>query len=126
MKINIIRGVLIVLLLGTFWLIFGFSSQDADKSKSVSMKVSEGIVNVIKGNESKENKIKLAESIEHTIRKLAHFSIYTVVGFLLMALTSTYKLSTKKNIIISLIIGFVYACSDEIHQLFVNRKKWRS
>ena len=98
MKINIIRGVLIVLLLGTFWLIFGFSSQDADKSKSVSMKVSEGIVNVIKGNESKENKIKLAESIEHTIRKLAHFSIYTVVGFLLMALTSTYKLKFLKQL----------------------------
>ena len=126
MKINIIRGILIVLLLGTFWLIFGFSSQDSNASKGVSMKVSEGIINITRNGESQDNKVKAAKEIEPIVRKLAHFSIYTVVGFLLMALTSTYKLSTKKKIIISLIIGFVYACSDEIHQLFVNRKKWRS
>ena len=57
--------------------------------------------------------------LEPRIRKLAHFSIYTVVGFLLMTLCFTYKISINKKIIISLIIGFIYACSDELHQTFV-------
>ena len=96
MKINIIRGILIVLLLGTFWLIFGFSSQDSNASKGVSMKVSEGIINITRNGESQDNKVKATKEIEPIVRKLAHFSIYTVVGFLLMALTSTYKLITKK------------------------------
>ena len=36
-----------------------------------------------------------------------------------MNLFFTYKISINKKIIISLILGFVYACSDEIHQTFV-------
>jgi len=119
-KINVIRGILIVLLLGTFWLIFGFSSQEAEESTGISMKVSEDIINVTRSNESPKVKFELAKSIEPIIRKLAHFSIYTLVGLLLMALVSTYKLTLRKRIIISLIIGFLYACSDEIHQLFVS------
>lgn len=119
MKINIIRGILIILLLGTCWLIFGFSSQDSEKSSGISMNVSKVIVDLFKGNESNETKLQLAKNIEHIIRKLAHFSIYTLVGLLLMSLVSTYNLTNKRKIIISLVAGFLYACSDEIHQLFV-------
>lgn len=120
MNINIIRGILIILLAGTFYLIFGFSSQDSTESTGVSMRVSEGIVNITRGKESAETKYQLAKSIEPIIRKLAHFSIYTVVGFLVMSLLSTYDLELKIRSRVSLLIGFLYACSDEIHQLFVN------
>lgn len=126
MKINIIRGILIILLLGTFWLIFGFSNQNSKESKGISMKVSEGIINITGGKDSKASKTKRIKKLEPIIRKLAHFSIYTVVGFLLMALASTYKLNDQRRLLIALIVGFLYACSDEIHQLFVSRKKWRS
>ena len=57
--------------------------------------------------------------IEKVIRKIAHFSIYTAVGLLLMALISTFEMKEKNRIIISLIIGIIYASSDEIHQSFV-------
>ena len=120
MKINIIRGILIILLAGTFFLIFGFSSQNATESSSVSRKVSEDIVNITRKKESKEEKNRIVKILEPIIRKLAHFSIYTVVGTLLMCLCCTYKLDVNKKIIISLIIGFIYACSDELHQTFVN------
>lgn len=120
MKINIIRGILITLLIGTFFLIFGFSSQDAKQSSGVSEKVSKDIVNITRKNESEQVKKRIAKSIEPGIRKIAHFSIYTVVGLLLMSLFFTYKLSINKKIIISLIIGFIYACSDELHQTFVS------
>ena len=36
-----------------------------------------------------------------------------------MTLFFTYKISINKKIIISLILGFIYACSDELHQTFV-------
>ena len=35
-----------------------------------------------------------------------------------MTLVSTYKIKNKKQICISLIIGILYATSDEIHQIF--------
>ena len=121
MKLNIVRGILILLLLGTFNIIFDFSAQDAPKSSSISTEVSKAIINIFNKNDSEENKTVKAKKLEPVIRKLAHFSIYAFVGFLLMALVSTYNLTNKKRFIISLIIGFIYACSDEIHQIFVNR-----
>ena len=59
------------------------------------------------------------KKVEHVVRKLAHFSIYTVIGFLLMSLMSTYKIKQKNRICISAIIGLLYAISDEIHQAFI-------
>lgn len=121
MKKNILRIILILLLLGTFYIIFGFSSQDGEKSGSLSRRITEKIATLIpqiqKENEiEKENIMNTMESI---IRKMAHFSIYTVVGLLLMALVSTYNIKEKNRLIISLTTGIIYATSDEIHQSFV-------
>ncbi len=119
MKLNIIRGILIILLAGTFYIIFGFSSQNATQSSGISKKVSETIVEITNKNKPTQEKNEIIKFLEPRIRKLAHFSIYTVVGFLLMTLCFTYKISINKKIIISLIFGFIYACSDELHQTFV-------
>lgn len=121
MKKNILRIILILLLLGTFYIIFGFSSQDGEKSGSLSRRITEKIATLIpqiqKENEiEKENIMNTMESI---IRKMAHFSIYTAVGLLLMALVSTYNIKEKNRLIISLTTGIIYATSDEIHQSFV-------
>lgn len=119
-KINILRMILIVLLIGTFGLIFGFSSQDGKESSGVSRKVTETITKGIKSiqEKPKDEKEKIISRIEHIIRKIAHFSIYTAVGFLLIGLLSTYKLKNKWRIIITVIIGVLYAVSDEFHQSF--------
>ena len=101
-------------------MIFGFSSQNSEESTGVSMSVSEAIINITNKNENADIKYQLAKNIEPIIRKLAHFSVYTLVGFLIMSLVSTYNLTLKKRIIITIVSGFIYACSDEIHQLFVN------
>ena len=39
MKLNIIRTILIILLLGTFYIIFGFSSQNRAQSAGISRKI---------------------------------------------------------------------------------------
>lgn len=121
MKVNILRLVLIILLLCTFYVIFGFSSQNSKQSGSLSEKITTIIVeklNIVEGKTKQEKEI-IINKLERVIRKLAHFSIYTLVGLLLMGFTSTYKLENIKKVMISLIIGIVYAISDEIHQSFV-------
>lgn len=121
MQKNVLRGILIVLLLCTFYIIFGFSSQNGEESGGISKKITEFILE----NSSKYNSLEqtkkeeVSKRTERIIRKIAHFSIYTLVGFLLMALFSTYEnIKRKYQIYISAIIGILYAISDEIHQSF--------
>lgn len=122
-KIKILRIILIILLLATFELIFHFSSQNGEESSEVSR----GVTNFFtRGNkkiqsESQADKNITLWKIEKVIRKLAHFSIYTLVGILLMCIMITYKtngMASIKGILLSLVIGALYATSDEIHQIF--------
>ena len=82
MKINILRTILVLLLIGTFAIIFGFSSQNGEKSGSISEKVTKWIINTnpFTKNLSDEEKQIEVEKMHTIVRKLAHFSIYTVVG----------------------------------------------
>ena len=118
LKINVLRVILIALLLETFFVIFGFSNQNAEESSSLSTKVAKFVLKQVYGSEEKIEQPVL-ERTQKVIRKLAHFSIYTLVGFLLMSFVSTYNLDEKKRCLISLGIGIIYATSDEIHQAFV-------
>ena len=122
-KIIILRIFLVIMLLCTFGMIFGFSGQDAKKSSSVSKMVTEAITKNIKSIQEKPEKEKqsILSRIEKIIRKIAHFSIYTIVGFLLMALFETFNIKEIDRFATSLIIGVVYASSDEIHQCFTPR-----
>ena len=120
-RINIIRGILLIMLMGTFGIIFGFSNQNGETSGGLSRKVTEFIVeiNPFNKNITEEQKELQIENLHPKIRKLAHFSIYTLVGILLMSLCMTYELKNIKRFFISLIFGIIYATTDEIHQLFI-------
>lgn len=126
-KINILRAILIILLLATFIRIFCFSNQNGTQSSGISRKVTEIVTSNIKKvqNMPQEEKEKFLAHTEKIIRKLAHFSIYTVLGLLMMSLMSTYKLKQSKRIWTSLIVGVLYASSDEIHQYFVPERSAR-
>ncbi len=49
------------------------------------------------------------------VRKSAHFFLYCILGMLVINACNQYK----QKLQISLLICLLYACSDEIHQLFV-------
>ena len=119
-KINILRIILIILLLCTFFIIFGFSSQNGEQSGGISRKVTEIILKASSNYNKLEEEEKeiILHRTESIIRKVAHFSIYTVVGFLLMGLLSTYKIKDKWRLIMTIGIGILYAISDEFHQSF--------
>lgn len=123
MKNTIIRIISILLLLLTFLVIFNFSAQNGEESGSLSNKVTTVFVNHFPytKNLSIETKQKLIEHTEPIVRKLAHFSIYTVVGACIMAFMCTFPLKLKTRLGTSLLVGLLYAISDEFHQSFVPR-----
>ena len=121
MKRTLFRIVILMLLAGTFVTIFGFSNQNGESSSSVSRKVARKIINVFPYTKdlSETTKTKIVERSQPIIRKLAHFSIYTAVGILIMTFISTYNVKLLKKFIISILVGLSYAISDEFHQSFI-------
>ncbi len=119
-KLNIVKIILIVLIIGVFGLIFGFSSQNVTESRGISRQVTEFLTKNIKSIQEKPEKEKEAiiKKINHFIRKLAHFCIYTILGILLMGLLKTCKMKDLTRGVITFLIGALYATSDEIHQMF--------
>lgn len=121
MKKIIIRTIFMLLLLTTFATIFKFSSQIAEESDDISNGVLRKIIDVFPYTKelSEEIKIKMVEYGNPIIRKLAHFSIYALVGVWIMAFMSTFDIRLYKKWIISMLVGVLYAASDEFHQSFV-------
>lgn len=114
------RIIFIAIIIATFFTIFSFSSQDGKKSTGVSYKVTTAIVKtVVKDENASDSWIK---KLEPAMRKVAHFSIYTVVGFALMGLFCTFDLQNIKKVRYSFLIGVIYATSDEIHQIFTPKR----
>ena len=120
MKIKIFRIIVLLLLIGTFFIIFRFSSQNGTQSKGISTKVTEAILEKSSKYNQLDNKEKkkVFNRANAVIRKIAHFSIYTLVGLLLMGIMTRTKLKDKRRILITVIIGIIYATLDEFHQSF--------
>ena len=91
MRINILRIVLIAMLITLFANIFNFSNQNGEESSSLSREITENVTKNIESIQKLEpnKKEEVLGKIEHEIRKLAHFSLYTLVGILSMSIMST-------------------------------------
>jgi len=115
------RIIFLIILLTTFFVIFGFSAQDGEESGSISKKITIFIVEILSKIKDMNYELKLdyISKIEPLIRKLAHFSIYTVVGLSMMGFMCTFNIKDIFKISITSFIGLVYAISDEIHQSFI-------
>ena len=48
------------------------------------------------------------------------FTIYLILGLIFISLLKEYNILDKRSVIYTIIFVFIYACSDEIHQLFVS------
>ena len=120
MKRTLFRITMLILLGLTFFAIFNFSSQDGKTSSGISRKVARKIVDIFPytKNLNENTKNKIVEKSQPIIRKGAHFSIYMLVGIFIMSFISTYKLHLKYKFLISILVGLLYAISDEIHQSF--------
>ena len=105
----------------TFIAIFNFSNQGGAESSGLSRKVARTIIDQLPQTKklNEQDKNEAVEKSQTIIRKGAHLSIYTLVGILIMSFISTYKLHLKYKFSISILVGLIYAISDEIHQSFI-------
>lgn len=114
--IKIINIILIVIWMG---IVFGFSNERGTKSSNTSRKVTVAVVQTISNKIIEENET-LIDKIEKVIRKIAHYAIYTIGGFLIMNYAYTTNMKTKQKVTCSIIFGALYAVTDEFHQLFIS------
>ena len=108
-----------IFLLFVFIVIFSLSAQNGQESSKLSDGFIDRMLSILLKDLSIENKAIIIEKISFGIRKLAHFTLYFIVGSDAIMLLKTYKLKNKEQVSIALMIGVVFAVFDEIHQMFV-------
>ena len=110
----------IFLALAILWMgtIFYMSNQPAN----ISTVQSDGVINILSGVPVLGDVMDVLISngtASFVVRKSAHMLSYGLLSVLLfMSIYDNYKY-INNTIIISLIITFLYACSDEFHQTFI-------
>ena len=114
-QIKIFNIILIVVWMIT---IFIFSGQQGTESGGTSRKFTVAIIQIITGKRLSLND-PFIEGVQFAIRKLAHFTIYAIGGFLIMNYTYSIEKTMKQKVLFSVALGGSYAITDEIHQFFV-------
>lgn len=124
MKIkNILNIILIIIWL---FIIFSFSAEDATKSEHRSDEVIINAVETITREEIPENqRQKIIDEYIVIVRKSAHFFLYFILAIIVFTLYKRIFGLNSKTFIYTIIFCFIYACSDEIHQLFINGRTAR-
>ena len=98
--------------------IFCFSSKNTIESNSTSKNLIRYSVRVYeKVTNKKIDEEKVITKLNYPVRKLAHFSIYFLLGMFVYGIFSCTKVNHK--LLLSMIICIIYASLDETHQLFV-------
>jgi VanZ family protein len=103
-----------LLVIGWMIIIFLFSSQPGD----VSSENNKFVIYVFKLVGLDLNSV-LGTLSDFIVRKAAHFTEYFILYILLYRAINTKKSANFKVFTLSLLMVFLYACSDEFHQAFV-------
>ena len=124
MKKKVLRILLTLLIIAWMGLIFFFSSQTGPASASSSHSVLYLLGHILKSLTGHDLVAALSPAafgfLEFIIRKCAHMFVYFVLSILTMLLMFTYETYPLRfKCFISLLVSFLYACSDELHQFFV-------
>lgn len=118
--VTIVAAILLFLL---YMVIFGFSAQDGERSGGISYMISEKCVefaDTVSGkNWTNLVKKEMVGSLEHLIRKLAHFAEYTCMGILVYIMWRPWRKRGKGLYGLVILWVFLSASGDEFHQLFV-------
>lgn len=101
--------------------IFNFSNQQGTSSSGLSDRITIKIAQIITQNKlTEDEKEQIIDKYSFIIRKTAHFIAYFILGFLTIILTTDLYSYNKKTFLFTLLFNFLYASTDEIHQLFIN------
>ena len=115
---KIIKAILVLIVMFT---IFMFSSENDVESTSRSdgliIRTTEFVLN--RKLSDKEKELYTSKYV-HYVRKAAHFTLYFLLGLFFISFLKEFNLNDKKLLVYTVIFVFLYACSDECHQLFVS------
>jgi len=121
-NISVMRKIFILLALAVMVIIFCFSSENSSQSSLTSGGITKYLVSIfvpdLEWHTWAEQK-EIMKTATHIVRKCAHFSIYALLGFFIGLSMGKGKFLSL-NSVISLDLCFLYACSDEMHQLFIS------
>ena len=118
------KSIFAVLLVIWMAFIFSMSSQNSE----VSSNTSGGTIKMILSatpkftEQPEEVQENVVENLQFITRKSAHFIEYMILSILVTNVVNLY-LNKKRSILITVIFVFLYACSDEFHQLFVQGRQ---
>ena len=121
---KVLKGIFVIVCMVT---IFYFSSDNGDessyKSDSVILRVSSffGVEDL-----SKKEQQNLIDTFVVPVRKSAHFFVYFVLGITLISFFREFSIPILKLLLISIFLAFLYACGDEVHQLFIPGRTGRA
>ncbi len=120
-KVNKRRIIFGILSVAVMIAIFCFSARDGEKSSKDSLEV--GLVvgrTFVKDFKSlpEAKQIEYAQSIDHPVRKTAHFLEYTALGFMLLGTFIGGGVIRLLPLFLAWLVGSVYAVTDEFHQMF--------
>lgn len=119
-------------ILALIWMcvIFAFSAQTREESSAVSEGFSYRMVNAtglfLRLNIDEEKIREIANAIEGFVRKGAHMTEYAILTILLYVWIGRWQMSRFRRSCAAIILASLYACSDEIHQLFVAGRAGRA
>lgn len=103
--------------------IFWFSAQPADVSSEMSDGVTRLLLSAAEAlglmELSPERVYELCVILSTPVRKCAHITEYAVLHVTVLYALSQWKVEGKRRLKLALAVTVLYACTDEIHQLFV-------
>lgn len=119
-----VRALSTLLTLAVMVMIFCFSMQDASDSDMTSGTISQAVIRVLYPDypdRTPEERQEIYDRVQHVVRKCAHFSEYTLLGFLLRLCCESWfgADSRKRHGLLSLLAGIAYAGTDELHQMLI-------
>lgn len=113
------RIISFLLIIVWMFAIFHLSAMDGKSSDSGSRKVVGKIVSETRKDYTKEQVNAIVYRANTPFRKCMHASEYFVLALLLFNFINTFSVKKYYKYIGSLLIAFLYACTDEFHQTFV-------
>ena len=116
----VIRSILLVLILANMLLIFLMSAQGGEESGNTSRRVTTLIAGILipdLEDRSPAERDEIIERLHGPIRSCAHMAEFGCLAALVYLFLATWKGNRHLPGFCSLVFTFLYACTDELHQL---------
>ena len=96
------------------------SKQNESLSQTESGNTEKGTETIKENNTQNQNEEQLIEKLNKPLRKCMHATEYLILSILILNWLRNYEIKEWKAIAISITTAFLYACTDEFHQLFID------